>query len=228
MKTGPSTTAKKLFEVNLIAQQVHRLRRRVLFQRCAVVATLIMLALTGLEGVNLLAHLTRAVRLKFGLARVAAELAREQRTLEELNQRRQAVAQAVSRVSCLVPIAKARVAWGPKLIALAQGLPRGTGISSVNATVGDLFDKRAGRSRRAAQGKDKKVPSMTFYVVYLPAAGDTEDPMGALHDALKRSADFMHKMELVRLEEAEEGQWEGQSVIFFRGYLRGEAAPDET
>ena len=52
--------------------------------------------------------------------------------------------------------------------------------------------------------------------------------MGQLHEALRDSDDFMHKMDFVRLEEAEEGVWETRPVIFFRGYVRGENLADET
>jgi len=222
----PAATVS-LVEINLIADRVPRLLRRRLLSRLGEIGALAMLAVAALLFLVTFMHLTSLMRVKLAMMRFSSDLKAERQVCRELDALRHEAAKKIGLFSRLAPVAERRVAWAPKLAALSDALPRGMGVHKVNVTGGDLFFEpgKAKTGRGDTRQQRKKVPHMTFAVIYLPSVGRSEDPMGELRENLRRSEAFMDKMKFVRLEATAQEPWNQIQAQFFRGLLEG-IAPD--
>jgi len=222
------------FEINLVRDRLGRLRRARAVYRFGLVAACVMLAVSALLCLRTVGHISTVIRNAAGVSRLSAELIGEGDLCGRLDTQRINALAKVGDFSRLVPLAEARVAWAPKLAALADALPPGMGVSVVRLASGDVFAEAPPEApdpeAKKAPRRPPKItpPSMTFTIVYLPSAGTTRDPMGLLLDELRSADAFMRRMEFVRLEATEEDTWRDRSVILFRGLVKGAARPDET
>lgn len=234
-----------LFEVNLIAGQVAKLRRRQVLAHCGSMAALVLMGVAGVLFLVALTHLSNAIRHSAGIGRIESDLKQEEQLCDELNAlRRDAIAQ-LGQHAPLVPFARARVNWAPKLAKLAESLPPGMGIEKIEGASGEVFveppqpvkppDKGHEEKRTKDKGKERpkrlkpiEPPKMVFSVIYLPTVNIEEDPVGFLLEGLRGSSAFMRKMDFVRLEAHREEVWKGFKVLFFRGLLKGAPQSNET
>lgn len=233
---------QKLFEINLIADRVAKLRRRQVLEHCGSLMALLLMGAGGVLFLVALMHVTAAIGHSSGIARIENELEQEKRLYEELDALRHTAIEQLDRHPLLVPLAEARVNWAAKLAQMARALPPGMGIAKVEATSGDLFveppkplpeptksDKQKSKTKRKpVRRKPTRAPEMVFSVMYLPSVNVERDPISSLLGRLRGSGDFMDKMDFVRLEAAREEVWKGFKVIFFRGLLKGAPRTNET
>ena len=225
--SGERAGSPKLFEVNLLGDRVDKLRRRRLWRNMASVAALLMLLIGGLLALTAVMHLTTAMRLKLGVRNLEGELAQQQRVCQELDALKKATWDEVQAVSPLIPLARARVAWAPKLAALADELEPMTGLLSVQGFSGDVFSARPsgvetakGRRTIPPGQEDTFVPRLFIAVLYTPVAGGDENPHSLL-ERLRSSEPFMRKMAFVRLVATEEDSWNSRPVIVLHCSARG-------
>ena len=171
----------RLFEVNLISDQVSMLLRRRAFQQLSGIAAVLMIAAGTALALLMAMHLTTAFRMRSGTQSKIRELADLQRICAGLDEQRERATQRANVVAPLLPIARQRVAWAPKLAAAAAALPPGAGIVNVQATQRDVFVVRtaagpaSGRSAFAAQDEGG-LPQMAISVLCTPSAGVEEQP----------------------------------------------------
>ena len=226
-----SGSAPALFEVNLIGDRVERLRRRRILSRLSDLASVIMLGVAGFFCLIVLLHLTLTMRVRLQMNRLERDLEVEQRVAQELDNMRAKTVESIGKMQTLVPVAQSRVSWAPKLAAMAKNLPAGMGVAKVNADSGELFRDPASPTpqrggRRATSKLD--MAHMIFSIVYLPRAGESQDPMGALRENMASSDAFMKKMEMLRLDATAEETWNGMQVQVFQGLLKGVSSEDQT
>ncbi len=236
-ETHPKTAELPLFEFNLIGDRVDKLRRKQLFGRLIELSAVTMLLVAMLFGMLTLMSLMTIVRTRIRLSKISNQMLDAQATCDELDALRQRAAERVGVMDKLTPVAKARVAWAPKLTALAESRIEGMGVTKVQIFSGDLFvyqkpleeavPEKAKLRRRQAK-KVAKPPKMTFSVVYLPAAGKSEDPMGEFRENLRNSPWFMEKMGLPRLIGTVEKKWHTLPVQTFQGTIKGVIPENET
>jgi len=231
------TADVSLFEFNLIGDRVDKLRRKQLFGRLIELSAVTMLLVAMLFGMLTLMSLTTIVRTRMRLSKISTQMQAAQAICDELDALRQQAAERVGIMEKLIPIAKARVAWAPKLTALAEGRINGMGVTKVQVFSGDLFAYQKpleeavpeqAKLRRKQTRKKVKPPEMTFSVVYLPFAGRSEDPMGEFRENLKNSQWFMEKMGFPRLIGTVEKKWHSLPVQTFQGTIKGVIPENET
>jgi len=226
MSRSPNTAAPvlPLFEINLIEEQAKRLHRRRRMERIGSVATIVLLALAGALLVFSLHNLLRVARKRIGLKALTVQLKELKQECADLDAKHASLSRKTAGLAPLLPLCRKRVAWAPKLAALGAALPRGMAIHKLDANAGDLFYAPPPLAKKRRAAAPPLVRKLSFSLIYLPAAGETQDPIGLLLERLRGSEAFMDKMDFTRLEAAEKGVWDGLSVIFFRGLLRGESA----
>ena len=214
-----------LFEINLIGDRVGRLRGRRRLSRVGDVATVMMVVAALVCCVLTAFNLLAATRAGYSLRKVRSELAEAQRAADELDRLRDAALDKVGKLKLLVPVAKRRIRWAPKLAALASALPQGMGVTRVNVSGNDFFTASGGPKKGNRSSKfgltNIDEAHLYFAVIYLPRAGKTADPMGDLRDNLQASDAFMEKMQFVRLERQTEEIRNEVQVQVFEGLLKG-------
>jgi len=250
--TAPSPSAPApLFELNLIGDRVARLRRRRTLTRIAEIGAVFMLTVAAVLYLLTFLHLTSLMTTRMGMTKLTGQLKEQQTICTELDALRTDAAQQIAIYRKLAPVAGARIAWAPKLAALAETLPPGMGLQAVDVTSGDVLlgapepapppepakpaDKKSGDKKaakpakpapkRTVQRSKDPDPKLVFSVLYLPAIGRLEDPMGDLRDNMVKSRPFMEQMKFVRLEMLSEENWHGLEVRVFKGTLKGSLAP---
>lgn len=222
-------TEVAFYEINLIGNRVDRLRRRQVLSHVGDVASVFMLTVAVVLCLIAVMNLWNIMSLKLKMRSVAHKLQLEEELCAELDGLRTKTMEQVGLLPKLVPAAERRIPWAPKLAAMAMALPRGMGIEKIYAESGELFPPpgSGAQNERGASSK-KNVARMVFSVVYLPSAGQSEDPMGQLRGNLQEAEAFMDKMESVNLEATAEETWDNVPVQSFRGLLKGVASENET
>ncbi len=217
----------KLFQINLIANRVDHLRRKRVLARLGEMASVAMLAVALLFYFMALLNTMGILRNQGHLNKLNAKYESERLLAETLDQLRMETMAKVGVLQHLIPLAEERTTWAPKLAAMAEALPAGMGLANVVADSGDVFPSNKPQTARG-RASEPKAAEMKFSVVYLPAAGLSDDPMGVLRKNLRSSDAFMHKMDLVRLESTAEESWANIPVQFFEGVVKGVPTDDET
>ena len=221
-RAAPSAPAVDLFDVNLLAGRLAVLRRRRSLRRVSSVASLALLVLGGVVAVIAVAHVTALWRARLGLRALQKDLDVQRQVCAELDDLRETVAKELGVAGELIPAARARAAWAPKLAALARELPPGTGILSIDASTGDLPLLPAAKAS-APPEKKPEPPRMSFTILYPPAFGGEGGPAWYL-ERLRAADAFATQTEVLRLEETHEQTWHGKPVVALKGLWRGEAA----
>ena len=131
--------------------------------------------------------------------------------------------QRADAVAPLLPIARQRVAWAPKLAAAAAALPPGTGIVNLQATQRDVFVVRAAagpKSGTSAFADEAGLPQIAIAILYKSSAG-VEDNLGLYVERLKKDATFMNKFNAVHLVAMEQDSWDGKPVEVLHIHAQG-------
>ena len=192
-------------------------------ERIASLVTLTLLVAAGALLAWTMVNLRAAGARRLGIAKVRQDLAALEKSASELDHLRKTVAAKSAALAPLAALSEKRVAWAPKLAVLGASLPANTTIHKLDASIEGLFgpvSTRVARTDKAAA--PLSVRELNFSLIHVPDGGDSSDPMGQLLERLRASPAFMSKMDSTRLEASEQGVWDGQSVLFFRGLLQGE------
>lgn len=200
------------FDINLLGDRVGQLRRRRAMQQACVVGALLLSAGALVLLAITAGHLMGIFRVRTGVADLSRRLNTQQKICQELNILRETAAVDIQAVEPLVQVARGRVAWAPKLSALAAALSPADGIVSVTVSRGD-------RPGAADAG-----PRLQFSIVHSALNASGKMPMDSL-ERLARSPAFMHKMKSVRFEAVELETWHGQPAFVLRGVAQGATAP---
>ncbi|GEM_PF-2430315 len=225
----PTPGRDGLFEINLLGDRVQRMHRRVrFFQICSALALLMVVAGGGLSLVtarNLVAY----VRARQGAHQAAIQLSDAQSATATLDLERKAACEALGSVGSLSSIACRRVAWAPKLAALAQALPPGGGILAVEGLSGDIFWQapppvaptldRSGKPIPVPVAKPAAPPAMKFSVLFAPSVGGPN--LSQFQERLKHSDAFMKGMSGVRLDASVQDSWMGSPAMVLTGACKG-------
>ena len=225
----PVAVRAGIFEVNLLGDRVQHMHRRMrFFQICSGLA-LVMIVAGGLLAATTAAHLVAYIRAGQGAASASAQLAEAQKGEAELNAQRQKACDALGSLGALSSIGRRRVAWAPKLAALAQALPPGGGILTVEAQSGDTFYQPAPAAAPVLDKLGKEVPRpaakppappvMKFAVLVSPSLGAGN--LMSLLERLRRSGTFMERMGQVRLDAAVQDEWMGAPASVLSGSCTG-------
>jgi len=188
-----------------------------------------MIVVSGVLATMTAGHLVAHVRASQGASEAGNQLIKAREGEEELNAQRKAACEALGPVGALTSIARRRVAWAPKLAAIAQALPPGGGILSVDAQSGDTFyqppppvpphfDKQGKEVPRAAVAPPTP-PAMKFSVLLSPTLG-ASDPMPLL-DRLRKSEVFMTRIAGVQIDATAQDNWMGGPAIVLSGSCTG-------
>jgi len=218
-----------LFEINLLGGRVQRMHRRVrFFQVCSALA-LLMVVIGGALSAITARNLVNYVRARQGAHEAAVQLAAAQSATAVLDLERKEACQALGSVGSLSSIARRRVAWAPKLAALAQALPAGGGILVVEAQSGDVFwqappppapvPDKAGKLPQGPAVKPATPPAMKFSVLFPPAVGGPN--LMQFLECLQRSDTFMKRMSGVYLDAAVQEPWMDSPAMVLTGSCRG-------
>jgi len=213
-----------LFEINLVAERAEKLRRRQRLEIWTLGAALVILAIAAVFLLQSVRNVTKSWKSRNVVRMRESQIHRMEQERTDIERFREAVAMKVEKLVSLAPLAERRVLWAPKLAALAEALPESMGIAKLRADSGELFvashagAKKKGATRRRRH-KTSAVPALNFSVIYLPPG--LADPISRLLDPLRNSDAFMQKMDFIRMEQTEEGIWQGVPVTFFRGLAKG-------
>lgn len=215
----------RLFEVNLISDQVSMLLRRRAFQQLSGIAAALMLVAGTLLALLMAMHLITALHMRSGTQLKIKELADLQKICTDLDRQRENAKERADAVAPLLPIARQRVAWAPKLAAAAAALPPGTGLVNLQATQRDVFIVRtaagpkSGSSAFAARD-EAGLPQIAIAVLYKSSVG-AEDNLALYVERLKKDATFMNKFDSVHLVAMEQDSWESKPVQVLHIHAQG-------
>jgi membrane-associated protease RseP (regulator of RpoE activity) len=207
----------RLFEVNLISHQVSMLLRRRAFQQLSGVASALMLAAGAVLAILMAMHLCAALRMRSGTQIKNKELADLQKICADLDNQRKIAQRRADAVAPLMPIARQRVAWAPKLAAAAADLPPGAGLLSIQTTQRDVFLARTS----ASAGQDEAgLPQMAIAILYLPLPGG-EGNLSLYAEHLRNDKTFMNKFDSAQLVAMEQDSWESKPVEVLHIHAQG-------
>jgi membrane-associated protease RseP (regulator of RpoE activity) len=219
----------RLFEVNLISDQVSKLLRRRTFQQLSAITAALMLVAGAVLAVLMAMHLCTAVRMRTGTQLENKELADLRKICADLDNQRQIAQRRADAVAALLPIARQRVPWAPKLAAAAADLPPGAGIISVQATQRDVFVARTAAPTGPkpapfafAPREDAGLPQMAIAILYAPSLGGEEN-CSLYAERLKKDETFMNKFDSVQLVAMQQDSWEGKPVQVL--HIRAQGTP---
>jgi hypothetical protein len=217
----------QLFEVNLISDQVSALLRRRAYQQLSGVATVLMIVAGTVLAFMMFMHLTTAFKMRTGTQSKMNYLQDLQKTCTELDARRESATQRANAVAPLLPIARQRLAWAPKLAALAKDLPPGTGIVNIQASQRDVFVVHASTGAKSAPSAfapqdEAGLPQIAITILCKPAAGGEEN-LGVFAERLKTDETFMNKFDSVFLVAMEQDNWEDKPVEIL--HIRAQGTP---
>jgi len=226
-------TMQPLFEVNLIAGHVEVLRRRQLMARVVELTALVVFLLAAFVALYALEHGAAIVRRRQQISKLKKDHAVLSDKVAVLDKMRDDLVQNTEIVAPLLPVAEQRVAWAPKLAALATSLPAGMGIMEVQTANADFFipsqPKPASKPNRATENSTKtpqrtkkNANAIQFKVVYHPKIGSTTDPMDALRENLLSSDVFMKNMTFVQLISSSMEDIQEKDVLIFEGVAEGD------
>jgi hypothetical protein len=209
----------RYFEVNLISDQVSVLLRRRAFQQLSGVAAAVMIVIGTFLAVLMFMHLTTALRMKAGTRAKIKEVGDLQSICSELDQQREEAKKSAETVAPLLPIARQRIAWAPKLAAAAGALLPGTGILNLQATQRDVFIRSALNAKASIQD-EAGLPQIGIAILCAPTGGADEN-LGAFAERLKNDQTFMEKFDSVHLIAMEQDTWEGKAVEVLHVHAQG-------
>jgi hypothetical protein len=211
MANAPSEV--QLFEVNLISDQVATLLRRRAFQQLSGAATVLMIAAGTILALLMAMHLSTAFRMRSGTQSKIRELEDLQKMCAGLDNQKERATQRANAVAPLLPIARQRLAWAPKLAAVAAALPPGgTGVVNIQASQRDVFVVRTSTGAKPSFPQDEGgLPQMAIAILCASSAG-VEDNLGVFTERLKKDAAFMDKFDSVHLAAMEQDTWASMPV----------------
>jgi membrane-associated protease RseP (regulator of RpoE activity) len=222
MSTAPNGV--ELFEVNLISDQISTLLRRKAFEQLAGVATVLMIFAGAILAIFMVMHLTTALRMRSGTQSKLKEVQSLERLCADLDSDRARATQRANAVAPLLPIARQRVAWAPKLAAVAAALPPGTGIVSIQASQRDVFIIRAPAAKSAgltyAAQDAAGLPQMSIAIL-CTTLGAGEETLDVFTERLKKDAAFMDKFDSIEQAAMEQDQWAGKPVEVLHIHAQG-------
>jgi len=218
---GEGGPVPPLFEINLIGEHADRLHRRRRLARVGAVATAILFVVSGALLLFALHNVNEARNRRMGILRIRNNLATAIRIVADIEKQEKDLALRLEPFVPVMAVRGRRVAWAPKLAALGEAMPGGMSVHKIDGIADGIFGTRKQTSSRRATGSTKGERRLSFSLIYLPSASQTEDPIGALLGQLRGSDRFMAGMDVAQLEASEKGNWDEQSVIFYRGLLRG-------
>jgi membrane-associated protease RseP (regulator of RpoE activity) len=205
MANAPSEV--QLFEVNLISNQVNILLRRRTFQQLSGIAAVLMIAAGTVLALLMAGHLSVAIRMRSGTQSKMRELEDLQKMCADLDSQKERATQHANAVAPLLPIARQRLAWAPKLAAVAAALPPGTGVVNIQATQRDVFVVRTSTGAKPSFPQDEAgLPQMAIAILCTSSAG-VEDNLGVFAERLKKDEAFMDKFDSVHLAAMEQDAW---------------------
>jgi hypothetical protein len=216
-----------LFEVNLISDQVSMLLRRRTFQQLSGLAIVLMIGAGTVLALLMAMHLTTALRMRSGTLSRTRELEALQQLCASLDRQRESAMQRVNAIAPLLPIARQRVAWAPKLAALAADLPPGTGVVNLQAGQRDIFVARTPASATPAPFAfapvdEAGLPQMAIAIL-CPASTASEENLGLFAERLKKDETFMNKFDSVHLVAMEQDNWAGRPAEVL--HIRAQGVP---
>ena len=210
----------RAFEVNLISDQVNTLMRRRAFQQLSGVAAALMIAAGTVLALMMAMHLTTALRMRIGTQSKIKDNADLQKMCADLDNQRETAKEQADAIAPLLPIARQRIAWAPKLAAAAAALPPGTGIINLQATQRDVFIVRAPTDPKAGIRDESGLPQIAIAILCTPSANG-DDNLSAFAERLKNDATFMSKFDSVHLVAMEQDSWEGKPVEVLHIHAEG-------
>jgi len=212
------TNNPRLFEVNLIGDQVSKFFRRRTFQKWCTVGAVVMLLIALVMAVRIVMNVSKALAVNSGIRADKLQIQKDEEDLASLDKLKQDVLDHIKKVASLVPIADARVSWAPKLAALAGAFPPGTTLMNFRGSEGDLFNAWATVHPTAeAQNAGVKI---NFAVGYAPSA-DTEKYPVTFVKKLRDSKDFLFHVDNVGLDSLEQDSEQGKPLVILRGSAEG-------
>ena len=182
-----------------------------------------MIAAGTVLAVLMAMHLITALRMRSGTQCKIKELRTCRRSAHDLDTQRESAKARADAVAPLLPIARQRVAWAPKLAAAAAALPPGTGIINLQATQRDVFIVRAAagpKSGTSAFADEAGLPQIAIAILCTPSAGG-EDNLGLFVERLKKDETFMNKFDAVHLVAMEQDSWDGKPVEVLHIHAQG-------
>jgi membrane-associated protease RseP (regulator of RpoE activity) len=206
------------FRVNLISDQVNTLLRQRAFQQLSVVASVLMVAAGTILALLMTMHLATAIRMRSGTQSKIREIGDLQKICEDLDHQKKRATQRANAIAPLLPIARQRVAWAPKLAAVAAALPPGAGVVSIRASQSDIFVVRA--SANAKQQNEGGLPQMAIAIL-CAASEAPSDNLGAFVENLKKDEAFMNKFDSVQLTAMEQDSWASKPVEILHVHAQG-------
>ena len=211
MANAPSEI--QLFEVNLISDQVNMLLRRRAYQQLSGIATVLMIAIGTALALFMTMHLTTALRMRSGTESQKKELKDLEKMCADLDVLKARATQRANVIAPLLPIARQRLAWAPKLAAVAAALPPGgTGVVNIQASQRDVFVVRTSTGAKPSFPQDEGgLPQMAIAILCASSAG-VEDNLGVFTERLKKDAAFMDKFDSVHLAAMEQDTWASMPV----------------
>jgi membrane-associated protease RseP (regulator of RpoE activity) len=217
-----------LYEVNLISDQVSTLLRRRAFQQLSGVAAVLMIVAGTALAILMFMHLTVAFHMRSRTQGRVTELAELQKICTALDNERDRATQLANTFAPLLPIARARMAWAPKLAAAAAALPPGAGILNLQATQRDVFVNRAAAAAKSgtplavAALDEAGLPQIAIAMLCTPSASGDEN-LSAFAERLKKDEAFMSKFDSVHLVALEQDNWENKPVEVL--HVRAQGTP---
>lgn len=228
-EAAPAAVRVEIFDINLLGDRVQHMRRRMRFVQVCSVLSLAMIIIGGALAAMTGGHLVEYIKAGYGVERARTELAKAEEGQATLDKECRQACEALGPVGALTSIARRRVAWAPKLVALAQALPPTGGVLTIEGQSGDVFYQpppaekpaldREGRPVPSTAQKPPAAPTMRFAVLVTPEMG--AENLMLLQKRLQGSDAFMKGMSRVRLEAAIEDDWMGQPVSILTGSSTG-------
>jgi hypothetical protein len=208
----------RLFEVNLISDHVSALLRRRTFQQLSGFASVVLIAAGTFLAISMLVHLTAALHLRSGTLGKEKDIEDLKEICRKLDAERETANKRATTVAPLVPIARQRIAWAPKLAAAAGALPPGTGVLNLQATQRDVFVNRTSAPKSGIQD-EAGLPQISIAILCMPTAGD--ESLEAFAERLKKDGTFMNKFDSVHLVAMEQDTWESRPVEVLHVHAQG-------
>jgi hypothetical protein len=215
----------QLFEVNLISDQVSMLLRRRAFQQLSGIAAALMLAVGTVLAFLMAMHLATAFRMRSGTRIKNKEIAELRKICTDLDSQQESAKKRMEGVAPLLPIARERMAWAPKLAAAAADLPPGTGIISIQATQRDIFLASTHTGPKSAPSAstvqdEGGLPQIAIAILYLPSSGGEEN-LGLYAERLRKDKTFMNKFDSAHLVAMDQDSWESRPVEVLHIHAEG-------
>lgn len=210
-----------LFEINLIGEYADRLHRRRRMARVGAAATIILFVLSGALLLFGLHNVNEGRKRRMRILSIRNNLATAREIVAEIEKQEEDLGLRLEPFTPVIAIRGRCVAWAPKLAALGEAMPNGMSVHKIDGAADGILGTEKRSSSRRRRGAKEGERRLNFSVIYLPSTERSEDPIGLLLGRLRDSDRFMTDMDVTQLEASEKGNWDGQSVIFFRGLLRG-------